>query len=321
MYRSIMIPLDGSEFARHVLPVAVAIAKPANAALRLVRVVPAPISPSRTQGAPPLDPSFDSEERVGAQQYLEAIATRLVESTGLRVSTELRTGGVLDELLRSAESAKDDLIILSTHARGGLRRVVLGSIADALIRTSRVPVLAMRPREPEETSAAAATTREILVALEWSESNVETLEHARVLGRLLGAGLVLLHVIPPKVPGEGFGTSPEVRERHIARRTAEAHELLEAAAEPLRAWGLQVRTRVLALDDPAAGILAYAEARGVVLIVMATHAFHGVDRMMLGSVTDRVLQGARAGVLVHRCAGSAPFVHSRPDRRQMETTG
>jgi nucleotide-binding universal stress UspA family protein len=303
MYRSIMIPLDGSAFAEHALAVAMEIGRRDGATLRLVRVLPAPELPSRTQAAPPIDPRLDQEERALARGYLDSVAERVAHTTGLTVTRELVTGPVLRELLAAALSPKVDLIVMSTHARGGLRRMLVGSVADALIRSAPVPVIAVRPVPGAPPLARGSRIRRILVPLGAPDDNAVTLAHARGLAELLDAEVILLRVIPPRLPGEGLGISDPVREGHVARREAEAQTLLASAALQLRQWGIVVQTRVIVHGDPAAAIVSCVAEMGADLIAMATHRLQGIDRLVLGSVADDVLRHTSAGVLMHRVGG------------------
>jgi nucleotide-binding universal stress UspA family protein len=145
MYARIVVPLDGSEVAERALPQAEELARRLSVPLHLVRVVDltrlARYGPyALAVPAAAFDQVFE-EERAAAQEYLDLTARRL-EAEGLPLTTELRHGSVGRELVDLP--ADDDLVVMASHGRGGLRRWFLGSVAEEVVRRSRVPVLLVR---------------------------------------------------------------------------------------------------------------------------------------------------------------------------------
>jgi nucleotide-binding universal stress UspA family protein len=105
----------------------------------------------------------------------------------------------------------------------------------------------------------------------------------------------LLRVVkPPSASGHGSGELPE---------KAQAEAYLEPVARRLREQGLEVRTRVVVARHAAAAILQEAQAQGSNLLALATHGRHGLNRLLLGSVADRLLRAAALPVLVYRPTG------------------
>lgn len=157
MYKKIMVPLDGSELAECVLPHVEAFIKGFNISdVLLVRGME-PLNPDlRT-----LDNTFDGEfiryvqeswrekekHREGsAKDYLEKVAEHLTQKRTI-VHTEVLIGNVAENLADYADSNDIDLIIMATHGYSGITRWVMGSMADKLFRSARVPVFMVRATE------------------------------------------------------------------------------------------------------------------------------------------------------------------------------
>lgn len=151
MYRHILVPLDGSELAEVALPHAIAVAKPSNARVTLLQVVPS--TTARTglgEAGVFLDAEFwrklDESRVAEARAYLERVAERLT-ADGLQVDIVLRKGEPADTVIDVAKELEADLIVMATHGRTGLGRWVLGSVADRVVRASHLPVLLIRPAD------------------------------------------------------------------------------------------------------------------------------------------------------------------------------
>jgi nucleotide-binding universal stress UspA family protein len=147
--REILVPLDGSPLAEAALTPAAAVARLFAAELVLAQVVP-PL-PVGSLFPDTLTPGYDTEiialERKGAQDYLEGLSEDLRER-GTRVKTTVVVGhNVGEALINLAHPERIDLVAIATHGRSGVRRLMLGSVADKLIRAAGPPVLVIRPRK------------------------------------------------------------------------------------------------------------------------------------------------------------------------------
>jgi nucleotide-binding universal stress UspA family protein len=138
-FSKILVPLDGSLLAEAALPKAVElIGKSADAALVLVRAAEATTVP----GVDPIDAQVSVVRE--AEDYLEAVATRLRGLGVPRVRTSVWYGAAAPSILEAAQRTKPDLIMMSTHGRSGLGRLVLGSVAESVLRDARTPVFLIR---------------------------------------------------------------------------------------------------------------------------------------------------------------------------------
>lgn len=137
MFMKILVPLDGSDLAEAILPQVTELAKNLDAEVLLLRVAIAHVFP----GADPTE----EEVRVvrNAEEYVEGLASKLSE-TGIRVRAAVRYGKPAAEIIEHISANEVELVAMSTHGRSGLSRLVMGSVAEEVVRNSRVPVLLWR---------------------------------------------------------------------------------------------------------------------------------------------------------------------------------
>ncbi len=202
------------------------------------------------------------------------------------ICAQLRSISAAGAILEYAAEHNIDLITLGTHGRRGLRRLLLGSVAEEVVRLAPCPVLTVPERAGGTTPGQV---RRILVPVDFSEHARLALSHASQLAALYGARLELLHVIaevvypdfyPPLVPPLG-AVSDELRERSQTR----LRDLLAQVPHP------DADTHVG--SGPAAHeIVRFAEDLPADLIVIASHGLTGIRHMLLGSVTEQVVRRA-----------------------------
>lgn len=155
MYNRILVPLDGSDLSAAILPHATELARRFNAELILLQAVTpltqlvaqtAPTALEATAPAASLELATEAHdaEAATARQYL-ARTTSALKRKRLRVEWETVEEPPAAAILDRARDRRADLIAMSTHGRGGLGRLVFGSVADEVLRHSPVPVLLVRP--------------------------------------------------------------------------------------------------------------------------------------------------------------------------------
>jgi len=299
MYRSIMVPLDGSSFGEQALPLARSIARRTRATVQLAHVS-VPFQPMVMDAIAPYDKTFATQDRARERAYLNALAQRIGADGTITVSVRVLDGAVADALLAYATAAKVDLVVMATHGRGALSRFWLGSVTDRLVRRAPMPVLLVRPHEEPPDLAQEPVIRRVLVPLDGSALAEQVLAHAIALGTSMDAEYRLVQAIEP-VAGE-YGTelyNAEPDEAGFARLQVNAQTYLEHVAAGLRAESLEVRTTVV-VGPPARSILEYASSQAVELIAMATHGRSGIANVLVGGVADKVLRGASVPVLMYR---------------------
>jgi nucleotide-binding universal stress UspA family protein len=311
MINKVMVPLDGSPLAEQVLPLAAAIAWRGGADLLLVRVIPMPQAPLRVDG-----PTLSVAEQVEratweVQQYLAAIkhqvfedlASLSSESPRDRIKIDIETtvglpGIVLPDF---AQEQGADLIVMATHGRTGLDRWARGSVADKVIQLSRVPIIAMRPGATGMLSIKRLPRLDrIMVTLDGSGLAETVLPLASRLARRLEAELVLFRVVRLPSLVQTTGPNGAMIETDLwGDLDDEAQRYMQRVAESLTREGVRVQT-MLAHDDIAGSILATADTLDVDLIAMSTHGRTGLNRLVFGSIADRVLRASHRPVLIIR---------------------
>ena len=157
MFQRILVPLDGSDEAATALPVAVELARRFEAELLLVEMVELggaqmALATDVASGAM-TDPNLIAAEVEAREQtaegYISGMADQLA-SEGLRVSSTIGTGGGGDGIVAAAEAGNADLIVMATHARSGLGRLIFGSVTDHVIRHAGIPVLAIPLKDHDD---------------------------------------------------------------------------------------------------------------------------------------------------------------------------
>lgn len=303
MLDQLLVTLDGSDFGEHALPFAKLIAEKTGASVNIshVHCCEPPVdllhnTPFQYEGVNMA--AYVAQDAEEQRSYLkrqeEALKAELPEN---RVCSALLEGYVTEALERHAREIDAKLIIMTTHGRTGVSRAWLGSVADSLVRHSSFPLLVIRSLEDGGTFPTARF-QHFLVPLDGSKAGEKILEPTGALAKATGASLTLLHVVSPQMT-VGARVSP-LPSGHRDERMAKAEKYLSSVAEGLKGDGLEVTTKIDSHFAPARAILKAAEKEDVDLIALATHGYTGVKRALLGSVTDKVLRGARWPLLLKR---------------------
>jgi nucleotide-binding universal stress UspA family protein len=293
MFTKILVPLDGSPLGERALPIALLIAQAMNARLALVRAV-------WTRGmVPRLDTGSTYQVAMQeAEAYLEMVARRI--GPGVQVEAAVTHAPSSQGVLRMADEMGADLIVMTTHGRSGVSRWVYGSVAEAILARSHIPVLLVRTQTPTPPRPNREERPKLLVPLDGSKFAETALPSAANLARALDWTVVLLRVVVPPVLSVD---DPELQrpfrvERLTQQARHEAEQYLQAVAQPLRCEGVRVMP-VLRSGKAAGEILDESAAVGASLVVMATHGRTGVGRLWYGSVAEKVLhEGALPLLLV-----------------------
>lgn len=296
MLTLVVVPLDGSAFGEQALPTALRIAEREHAELELVHVFER-IPPYRVQGAPPIDPTLDADLRKESASYLDSVAGWLRGKASVPVTATLLDGPVAETLDAHIAERHADLVVMTTHGRGGLSRLWLGSVAAEVVRGSRAPVLLIRPEESGSRDTPSSPFGRVLVPLDMSPESEEAVDHAMAIAGDPGVRYLLLHVIREVLYimdpiAVAYPDEAELREA--------AERYLGTVAERMRGRGYAVETRVLRHAQPARAILQVADEFGAELVALETHGHGPRAALLVGSVADKVVRGAHAPVLVHR---------------------
>lgn len=286
--RSLLIPTDGSEPAEAAADRGFALAAQLDAAVHVVSVADTSrVSSAGTGDATRLRGRL--RERTTARA--EALAQQ-AQIEGLEVTTATREGVPAAEITDYAAEADVDAVVMGTAGRGGVSRMVAGSVTDKVIRTAPVPVLTVGPDAAAVDDGDGGEIEDVLIPTDGSAPAATAAERSLDLAEQVGASVHLLAVADTDLTG--------------ALPTVSGVELLESAgthleelAETARERGLEATTTVRE-GRPAEEIVDYAADGTVDLVAMATAGRGGIDRLVLGSVTDTVVRNATVPVLTIR---------------------
>ncbi|MGI9174231.1 MAG: universal stress protein [Rhodothermales bacterium] len=199
-------------------------------------------------------------------------------------------------LTEYADEIAADLIVIGTHGRRGLRRLVMGSVAEKIVRKAKRPVLAVREREgvPPEPRM-----QHLLLPLDFSESSLRAIPYAKDLAARYQARLTAIHVFDDvDLPGF-YGDFPNPLPIAAPEIENKVRGTLREAVEAAPGPDVPVEFAVGRGAAPNV-IVDEAENREIDLVVMASHGQSGVERLLLGSVSEHVLRAAPCPVLLVR---------------------
>jgi nucleotide-binding universal stress UspA family protein len=317
MFQTMLVPVDGTELAERALAYAVALARPADGHVILLRAEPlvwqarrpgvrastAVADPSCQAWLSPVDPE--------ARITLEAAAAR-VQADGVTAEVDFQRyqHGEMepaDAILVAAQERQADLVIVSTHNRSGVARWFYGSVADQLVRGAHIPVMVV-PAAVDHPWPEGRALR-ILVPLDGSALAEKILSPVGRLAEQLGAELVLVRVVD-RDPLSVQAAAPYTARSPLAAGLADAWGYLADILDRIRWVGISVTARAV-IGSPSTTIAAVAREEDVDLIAMATHGRGGLGRVVLGSVANATLQGTTVPVLLVR-PSAARRIRARP---------
>ena len=274
MYQSVVVPLDGSQFSERAVPFAVRLCAD-RGELVLVRSTLEPI-PVTNASAARIAAARHESANAEAQTALAAIADKC-RVGGMGVSWRVDGRDPATAILKGAEEAGAGIIVMTTHSRPAPIRAVLGSVAEEVVRRSKVPVLLVPPACKAQWPA---TGLRVLVALDGSPLAERGVAPAMELADSVRADVTLLHVLGSDGPFKA--QTPE--------------QYLQGLSTSLRSGG-QVHIHVAA-GTPSDRIMGAADEEPAHVIAMATHGRSGIASLLMGSVTRDVLTRANVPVLV-----------------------
>ena len=271
----LLLPVDGSELAERVLNLARRLLKPhsGQGLATLLEVLPDPGNSGRK-----ITLLAEGRKRLAAKA--EALS-----APGFALNSLVACGDPAEEILTSARITGARLIVMATHGHGGLQRVVRGSVAERVLRSSETPLLLCNPHELGGTPEAPFLR--LLVPLDGSRQSASILPLVEELALTHGAEVVLLSVDPQPLE-EG------------SERCAEVTTFLNLAATHLRERGVKEISLRVADGEPASRILQAVEETRADLVAMATHGRSGFSRLRFGSVAEEVLRKCVRPILLVR---------------------
>ncbi len=301
MYKKMLVPLDGSELAEVVFVYARELASRLGLDVILFHVY----SPEEVELLPMRRAYIDRKvETMKRQLETQTKTGAKPVSEKIKVHGELAEGYPAEEIIRCADDKGIDLILMATHGRSGVKRWAMGSVADKVLRASKVPIWLVRAGIPPETVFDKWPMRKILVLLDGSELAESVLPQVEAIAKQRGTELidvVLLEVLEPIPPAVYYFyyTVPINWGDTIARSKQEVEEYLAKTEKRLKDAGLKVQSELL-MGKPAETIVDYVNRNPVNLVVMSTHGRSGLSRWVFGSVAERVLLGVSSPIFLVR---------------------
>ena len=284
---SILVPTDGSDGAKPGIRHGIGLAADVGADLHTLSVVDSvEINPSLSRVEDESDPKGLFEARATrAADAVEELAQSHLDGP---VTTAVEWGRPFRSITEYATANDIDLIVMGTHGRSGLKRLVLGSVAEKVLRTTSVPVMLVPPQAAID--GVDIEYSEILLPTDGSEAAETAVDWGVTLADLYdGSVHTIYSVDTARFAGEG-----EMMTLYDAlEQTGE--DALNAVRQRAREAGISV-TAELGTGPPARVIRSYSADHDVDLIVMGTHGRSGVERYLIGSVTESVVRHAKVPV-------------------------
>jgi nucleotide-binding universal stress UspA family protein len=296
MYKNIIVPLDGSDLAEKALPYAEKLAGLLGSEVTLIHV-------SETE-----EDTYDHMH----QAYLEALAEttsqgaeryqKKASKKKIRVSSAHLVGHTAEQIVEYSDKEKSSLIIMTTHGQSSIRRWLIGSVADKVVKATTRPVMIIRAKDNHTKSPEVCTLKKVLVPLDGSKNSEKVIEHIREIASKLTIEVTLLHVVAPayffySIPGEVINQpyTPEQMLETVKRSEA----YLDTIGSELRDVGIKTYLRV-EVGSPAEEINRIADDIEADVVVMSTHGHTGIAHWMLGSTADEVLNTGNTALMLVR---------------------
>ena len=279
MFKRVLVPLDGSMLAESALEPAIHLAEQSAGTVYLIRV---PVfMDSGVQSTSEFDRVWTADnntipEYEDTSAYLRETRKRIARP-GVTVRTVVGEGEPANAIINTAVDRNADLIMIASHARKGVSRWLLGSVSGKVIGRAPIPVMLVRRAQPYE---------HILVTLDGSETGERILEPALALAEGLNCRITFLEV---EDPGEDDAASPRIN-------------YLDEVAARYSDRDIQV-TAALEKGEVAHTIVSYAGSHDVDLVAMSTNGRTGLQKLIFGSVTAKVMSESGSAMLIVRPSG------------------
>jgi nucleotide-binding universal stress UspA family protein len=293
--RSILCPVDFSDQSQEALRWAVALAAQHQSRLTVLTAV----DPLLAQAAKArLNVDLSSAETEPALREFVKAALPAQASWAPETALDVRVGEASEVILEAADRERADLIAMGTQGLGGLRKLLLGSTTERVLRTTRTSLLAVPAGSAQivvlDPGGPRWSMEAILMATDFSEASADAVQWAADLAQQLSVRLLLAHVVTPAElapPSESDGA------RGDDERATDARKRLEELSAPISSGRLE-RETIVTVGQPADSIASIAKERAAGLIVVGLTGQQGVLAPQPGSIAYRVLSLAHVPVLV-----------------------
>ncbi len=298
MYTRILIPLDGSKLAEQALPYARFFARTLEIPVELLQAADPEMLALLTDPAHSRYADTVWADKINSgRDYLETIARSF---RGPPVQCLVEKGKAEDVVIDAAAADKNTLIVMATHGRSGIQRWLLGSVADKVLHASSNHMLLVRASGQGRTGGEAIL-KAVVVPLDGSSMAERCLPYVEELAKKMALRVIFLraYALPSSVTGDEYGT---YMEELVKQLESEARDYLATKINEAEERGLSDVVSVVKFGFGADEIITLARDTGDNFVAMCTHGRSGVQRWVLGSVTERVVRHSGDPVLVIRGA-------------------
>ena len=291
--KTIVCTTDFSDFSNRAIPYGVALAREFGAKLYLCHVID--LSSVAMYGEGFSDPLM-LESKI--TDFAHAHLQELIGDTDIEWESLTSVGHTADEIAAVAKDKKADLVVSATHGRSGLKRLLLGSVSERLMRTLPCPMYIVRSQEKEMPLPAVGEIKlkRILVGCDFSADSDLAIQYGFSLAQEFQAEIFLAHVIEPDVYKDMLAKAPGTGD--FSRENLR-HDLMEKlkgmVPEEAKQW-CQPETLLLA-GQSSDELIKYALVHDVDLIVLGVRGHSVIESLLVGSTTDRVVRQAPCPVL------------------------
>ena len=298
-FKRILCPVDFSEFSRHALDEAIAIAHLYDGCVTALHVFPIAIAADPFGGLPEFQP-FTLTDRHRAHILRQLSQFAISEGAeAQRITVALREGtDIHAEILEAADRMNPDLIVMGTHGRSGFQHVMLGSVAEKVLHKARYPVLTVPRRAPDAVPRGPVPFARILCGVDFSECSLAALRHAISLAADAGARVDVLSVVQLIPMYETMSGVPMYYPGLLGDLKADIWKRLNSVvAEAAPEMPVE---RIVTMGSPHREIVRVATERNAELIVLGAYSHGPIDHMFFGSTTNHVVHRARCPVITVR---------------------
>ena len=296
MYRNILLPTDFSPCANAALHQAVTIAERFQGTVTMLHVVAIHESDPSTVKALIAASSLSYDKIITTAEEMLHTKDGMIETPVLIERVLLRGISPTSEILSYAAEHHPDLIVMGTHGRTGIRRLIMGSVAEKIIRLSESPVMTVRCGSDGKPQGYP-NYRSILLPVDFSKASTNALWTASEIARKYGSILTLLHVTEaPEFTG--YLESDDLDNEELSNiRIEEAENNLADLLSEAPLDGIEVYTRVI-FGRPGRKIVEFAHKEDIDLIIIPSHGKSGFEKLLMGSNVNKVVHRADIPVLV-----------------------
>jgi nucleotide-binding universal stress UspA family protein len=291
MIKNILCPVDRSPSSLEAFSYAIALARWQGARLNLLEVIES-VVPTGVRRIPE-DARVPKETRAALERDLKRVLAAR-RASDVTVEILMRKGNVVQEILAQAKASRADLVVIGSHGRGGVQRLVLGSVAEKILRLATCPVLTVR--RGVRVARRSRSPRTILCATDFSAAANRGVAYAKRLAKEANAKLVVMHAV--EWPFGDALTSAAVGELRTSIESSARDTLVRLL--PRSSPGGPGAQAVVTFGKASAAILKLARTRSADLIVMGVSGRGATDVALLGSTTHQVIRDGTWPVLTVR---------------------